>query len=254
MPLPLEFYDKLAGVYEHRDHLDVARAFFARLSGELDALEEGAPVLDLACGSGVLSELVLARGLRVLGVDLSKPMLARARKRCARFGRRARFLRGDLRRFRAPRPAACAAASGDIVNHLPRRSLRPVFRNVGRNLRAGGFLAFEAHRRFCYEEYWSERTYHMETEGGDLVMECDWDGERELATARMIGYLRERGGSYRKVEATLREHYHPERELRAALREAGFKGIRHEPWSPWSDQHLEPDIDRTWWIARRPGT
>ena len=48
-------------------------------------------VLDAGCGPGLVAEVLLRAGHRVSGVDLSAEMVARARKRCARFGDRARF-------------------------------------------------------------------------------------------------------------------------------------------------------------------
>jgi 2-polyprenyl-3-methyl-5-hydroxy-6-metoxy-1,4-benzoquinol methylase len=48
-------------------------------------------LLDAGCGPGLVSQAFLEAGHRVLGVDLSDEMVARARVRCARFGDRARF-------------------------------------------------------------------------------------------------------------------------------------------------------------------
>src|SRR5262245_43874167 len=48
-------------------------------------------IFDAGCGPGLLSEALLAAGHRVFGVDLSAEMIARARKRCERFGQAADF-------------------------------------------------------------------------------------------------------------------------------------------------------------------
>jgi 2-polyprenyl-3-methyl-5-hydroxy-6-metoxy-1,4-benzoquinol methylase len=54
-------------------------------------LPPGGTVLDAGCGPGLVSETLLRVGCRVVGVDLSSEMIARARKRCAGFGARASF-------------------------------------------------------------------------------------------------------------------------------------------------------------------
>src|SRR5262249_27154386 len=48
-------------------------------------LPPGAFVLDAGCGPGIVSEALLRAKHRVLGVDLSKEMIERAQKRCAKF-------------------------------------------------------------------------------------------------------------------------------------------------------------------------
>jgi SAM-dependent methyltransferase len=53
-------------------------------------------VLDAGCGPGLVSEALLAARLRVVGVDLSAEMIARARRRCAAFADRARFVQGSV--------------------------------------------------------------------------------------------------------------------------------------------------------------
>jgi SAM-dependent methyltransferase len=55
-------------------------------------LPRGGLVLDAGCGPGLVTAALLASGLKVLGVDLSRVMIERARARCASFGERASFL------------------------------------------------------------------------------------------------------------------------------------------------------------------
>jgi SAM-dependent methyltransferase len=66
-------------------------------------LEPGDEVLDLACGDGGLGELLLARGLRYRGVDVTPEMVEEARRRLA--GCAAVEL-GDLNEFVPPAPVA----------------------------------------------------------------------------------------------------------------------------------------------------
>jgi SAM-dependent methyltransferase len=59
-------------------------------------LPAGGRVLDAGCGPGLVGEALLQAGHRVVGVDLSEEMIARARQRCAAFGSRASFERKSL--------------------------------------------------------------------------------------------------------------------------------------------------------------
>ncbi len=56
----------------------------------------GALVLDAGCGPGLISRALLDAGLRVVGVDLSRQMIERARNRCAADPERARFIQASV--------------------------------------------------------------------------------------------------------------------------------------------------------------
>lgn len=243
-------YEQIAAVYDQPDHIEITRAFLARAKGEIAARPRGSWVLDLACGTGVMAELLSKRGIKVVGVDRSKPMLAIARRRCA--GRASRFVEGDLTSFSVREPCAVATSCGDVMNHLPSAAvLRRVFERVHDQLEPGGVLMFDTIRRYCYEQYWTAQTYHLEGPAGDLTMECDFDAKRGIATANMICYAKNRNGSYTKSETPLVEYLHTTDTLRKALRDAGFRDVDPELWSPWPDQHLEPEMDRYFWTARK---
>jgi SAM-dependent methyltransferase len=84
-----EAFDGQAARFE-RAPVQSDPAALARLAA-FAGLPEGSRVLDAGCGPGLVSEAFLKAGCSVVGVDLSAEMVARARKRCAPFGGRARF-------------------------------------------------------------------------------------------------------------------------------------------------------------------
>ena len=99
-------------------------------------LPAGSQVLDAGCGPGLVAEAFLRAGHRVLGVDLSDEMVARARARCAGFGQRARFQRQSLH---DPVPGPFdASVSRLVIHHL----LEPAafLRRQVELLRPGGVL------------------------------------------------------------------------------------------------------------------
>lgn len=244
-------YEQIAAVYDQADHMEITRAFLARALPEIEARPDGTWVLDLACGTGVMAELLSKRGAAVLGVDRSPKMLAIARRRCEKRPL-VRFVKGDLTSFRASRPCSVATSCGDVMNHLPSEAvLRRVFQRIHGQLQPGGVLLFETTRRYCYEQYWTGQTYHLEGPAGDLTMECDWDPKRRIATANMICYAKNPNGSYSKSETSLLEYLHTTPSLRRTLRAAGFRDVEAELWSPWPDQQLEPEMDRYFWTARK---
>ncbi len=242
-------YDVLADAYDQGPHEEVALAFARAVRRTLAPYARSGSVLDLGCGTGLSAEHLARFGWSVIGVDGSTRALAAARRRCRRLGRRVRFVHAELTAL--PRFEGCTAAiaCGDVVNHFTsRRALGAMFRAVARVLAPPAVFVFDALNRYCFERYWDGEPYYFEGRHGDLVMECDWNPRRSLGICRMVAYHR-RGRRFAKAETLLRERLWESRDLRLRLRAAGFDPVRHRPWSPWVDQHLEPSHDRTLWTA-----
>jgi len=88
------FGEEYLRVYPHRDDADAAR--LTALIAELVPLR-GRLLLDLGCGPGRHAALFRERGAGVVGLDLSLPMLSRARRRGGTVP--LSLVRGDMRRL-----------------------------------------------------------------------------------------------------------------------------------------------------------
>jgi SAM-dependent methyltransferase len=245
-------YDHFAAVYDQREHRIVAAAFHKRLRRLLKRVPPGAWVLDLGCGTGLLTKLLASDGFRVVGIDQSEEMLDIAAQRCRQFGSRVVLVHGDIRQAaKVARPgAALAVACGDVVNHLSSTSaLGALFEAARVSLMPAGVLAFDALNAWCFRTYWHRRTYLYEGDAGDLLMQCAWNPRRRMGIARIVSYARRGANTCRKSETTLREYFYDNDEIRRTLRASGFTASAGRTWSPWPDQHLEARNDRTFWEA-----
>jgi ubiquinone/menaquinone biosynthesis C-methylase UbiE len=90
--------------------------------------------LDAACGTGRYAGLLAGRGHRVIGVDSSPDMLARAHVRVPQ----AEFLLGDLHRLPVADAEVDLVVCGLALTHIP--TLEPVLAEFARVLRPGGHL------------------------------------------------------------------------------------------------------------------
>lgn len=129
-------------LYAHRDGREAARCL--RLLPQLAPLgaAQGAPVLDLGCGDGRHLAPLAATGLRVVGLDLSAPLLAAARGRAPGVP----LVRGDMRRlpFAAGSLASVLSLFTAFGYFGADAGDRDVAVGIGRALRPGGhwFLDF----------------------------------------------------------------------------------------------------------------
>jgi SAM-dependent methyltransferase len=139
-------WDDYAPFYDWENARTLQRrdvAFWQRLAAGQEGL-----VLELGCGTGRIAVPVARAGARIVGIDRSAEMLARARKRIARarLGDRLTLVRGDIRDlpFRSRvRFAAVPAAYGILQSLTRERDLMRTFASVARVLRRGGLFAID---------------------------------------------------------------------------------------------------------------
>lgn len=138
-------WDEYAEFYDWENAQTMARrdvAFWRQL-----ALAADGRVLELGCGTGRVTIPLARAGAPIVGVDLSAPMLARARKRTARLRvkHRPRLVRGDIRALPFPdaRFGLVAAPYGILQSLLNERDLTATLKSVARVLAPGGRVATE---------------------------------------------------------------------------------------------------------------
>ncbi len=127
----------------HYDRYDAVNDGFNEALLDAATISEHARVLDLGCGNGQLTRAAARRARfgQVTGIDLSDPMLARARERAkAETVPNVSFERGDVQVYPFRDGSFDVALSRFGVMFFA----DPVaaFANVGRALRPGGRLAF----------------------------------------------------------------------------------------------------------------
>ena len=157
------------------------RHFEARRLLAMGGPARGARALEIGCGRGVGTELVLDvfGAERVDAFDLDPDMVARARRRLARRAGRVRAWVGDATSIDAPDGTYDAAFDFGIVHHVPR--WRDALREVHRVLRPGGrFYAEEMLAAFIHHPLWARLLDHP--------MEDRFDARTFRAALEEIGF------------------------------------------------------------------
>jgi 2-polyprenyl-6-hydroxyphenyl methylase / 3-demethylubiquinone-9 3-methyltransferase len=135
----LDLYERRAGDWwDERSHafrsLHGINRFRAQLVGEwLGEHLNGARVVDLGCGGGLLAQSLLAGGASVVGIDLSHASVRAAREH---LGGNSLFAQGDA--CKAPLSSGCAdiVLLADVLEHLPAPDA--ALHETARLLRPGG--------------------------------------------------------------------------------------------------------------------
>lgn len=206
-------------------------------------------VADLGCGTGAIARRLNATGLAVLGLDLSRAMVAEARRR----GGRIPYGVADVRSLPL-RDRSCAAALClfDTVNYLlTLETLESACREAARILEPGAPFAFDINTPHAFAEYWC---------GEEQLIVCDpdlvaiWDGsmeEEQIARLDLTLFQPAEGDLYSREVEVHRERAHTLPEVRAALAQAGFGDVQvYEHLSFAAPTEVS---ERLLVIARAPG-
>lgn len=96
--------------------------------------------MDLACGTGVLCEILHGSGIEAAGMDLSEGMIAIARESNPSI----RYDVADMTTYDPGRQFDLVTCTGDAVNHiLDISDVEKIFRNVYGYLSPGGYFIFD---------------------------------------------------------------------------------------------------------------
>lgn len=89
-------------------------------------------VLDVPCGTGRITEMLLDQGLSVTGGDISPAMMEVAGEKCARFGDRIQFRQLDLERLDVPDNSYDLVSCIRLFHHLDTAAREKILRELAR--------------------------------------------------------------------------------------------------------------------------
>jgi len=240
-----EGWDDYARFYDWENAQTVQRrdvGFWERLA----AAAEG-DVLELGCGTGRVTIPVAKTGARLVGIDRSAPMLARASRRLRRAALTgtASLVRGDIRAlpFRRARFALVMAPYGILQSLVRDRDLAAALRSAHRVLRAGGRFGIDLVPDLpVWSEYEKKKTLSGTMGGAHVsLIESVRQDRRRRVTVFDQRYTATRGRQRRVYDFSLTFRTLSIRTMSARLERAGFAvdavlgDYRGGPWDPRAD-------------------
>jgi SAM-dependent methyltransferase len=136
------------------DYLSLLPEYTARdVRREVDFIEKtldvpkGSLLLDLACGQGTQAVGLAGRGYRIVGVDLSLPMLARAGELAQQEGQKINFIHGDMCDLGFDKTFEAVYCVGTSFGYFDDATNAKVLDGIYRALKPGGRLLLELTNR-----------------------------------------------------------------------------------------------------------
>jgi SAM-dependent methyltransferase len=133
----IDYDSRLVELYDADNPDGPDHDFYRALADDVGARS----ILDLGCGTGILTVTLAKPGRRVVGVDPSRNMLAYARARPRASA--VHWVHGDSRDI-PPERFDYAVMTGNVAQHIPEADWPRTLADVRRALTDGGLLAFES--------------------------------------------------------------------------------------------------------------
>ena len=191
-----------------------------------------ANAMDLACGTGVLCEIMSGSGIRAAGMDLSEGMIAIARQRDPSIP----YFVDNMVTFCPEEHYDLVTCTGDAVNHLPRlEDVEGMFRSVYTYLNNGGWFVFDLLRE---SEVSDSEPFEMDFDQETRV----WFQMTRPTEATVNLCIRVYKNGEPEFEENIRETLRDPGEICAMLERCGFRQVQCR------DRLLESSRSGTTWF------
>jgi SAM-dependent methyltransferase len=253
-------YDRFAEIYAV--WTDTAASTRANLAFYLDAYARAdGPVVELGVGDGRIAVPAAQAGQPIIGVDLSKTMLALCRRRAdeAGVGERLTLLQADFSGFQLDAPAALVALPYHSIGHLltlddKRRAMAHVFSQ----LRPGGRFIFDDFLMtpdlLAHMQQVQLRAEYRSAAGADMLLWVTSLIDRPAQSMRVVTWEDELDSDGRLVDRRYRRlslSWLTPSQARDLLADVGF--LVEACYGDFDGTPFSPDTAREHvWVARRP--
>ena len=181
-------------------------------------------VVDLACGTGSVTEILARKGYQVTGVDMSEEMLTEAMAKVMDMENPPRFVCQKLQELRLPRAVDMAVCALDSLDYITDPAdCAEAIRRTYKALNPGGIFIFDVNT--------PEKLRAMDGQvflDEDDDVYCVWRGEFD-AQANICSYgmdlFQRRGEVWHRSFEEHREYAYSAEQLVGYLKDAGFSGI-----------------------------
>ena len=210
-------------------------------------------VLDVGCGTGLMTAELVELGYDVTGVDGSTSMLAQARRRLGPDVTLARVTLPDLP---IDGPFDGAVSTFDVLNYLSPSQLRETAGAVAAVLRPGGWFVFDLHTDAMMEFALANPIVSGDSHGRHFRIDNDVDlAGREVTTRIEVSgsddtSIDDDGGRLDGFREVHRQYFFTDHQIRVALGEAGLSIMSVS--DEYTSQPLENGSLRATWVSRLP--
>lgn len=212
-------YDVFTGEVNYEDRAEYILSLLKD-----NGIAEGS-ILDVACGTGSLSEQFLKKGFEVVANDISCEMLNIAREKLSVYGDKVLLLCQDMCELDLFGTVDAAVCSLDSINHLIyEEDVDAAFYSIGMFIRPGGLFVFDVNSVYKHKHVLSDKTFVYEDCEDTFLCwqnsECD---EENVVEMYIDIFSKNENGTYSRQTDFIAERAYSVDFLKKALENNGFE-------------------------------
>lgn len=207
--------------------------------------------LDLACGTGNVTELLAGEGYRMTGVDIARDMIAEAHRKAVAKGLSIAYFVQDAAELDLPgRRFDLCVSLFDSLNYItdPAR-LAQAIQRVADHLTRNGLFIFDLNTEFALRNKFFDQNNLASRDALRYHWVSDYFPETRLCRVRMRFWFREENGVERTFEEIHWQYAYRREEIETMLTEAGFDEIT--VYQAYTQRPPTRASDRLFYIARK---
>jgi ubiquinone/menaquinone biosynthesis C-methylase UbiE len=233
------YYDQLMAGVPYALWVDYLEGILRRLGCRPNT------VLDVACGTGNVSELLDRRGYRVVGVDISEEMIRIARSKLTGV----EYHSCDVAELDLGRRFDLAISLFDSLNYIiDTDQLRRGMKRVAEHLVTGGLFIFDVNTVYALSHHFFDQANLALDRQPRYIWRSEYDHSTRICRVDMTFEVTENGETRQFKEVHI-QRGHTMEELTQWLIEAGFEVV--ETYHAYRFRKPSRRSDRVFFVARK---
>ncbi|HHY83147.1 MAG TPA: class I SAM-dependent methyltransferase [Clostridiales bacterium] len=197
-------------------------------------------IVDLACGTGGITNLLAAKGYQMTGIDISEDMLFVAREKARKLGLKIAYVCQDMVHLTLHRPVDAILCMCDGFNYiLEKEKLKTAMGRIYSYLIPGGILVFDISSYYKLSSILGNNTMAENNEDISLIWLNHFSKDTSILEMNLTFFVKQ-GRLYKRMDETHLQRAYREEEIKEILEECGFTGI-----SAFSPNDLSPPGKRS---------
>ncbi len=231
-----EYYDILTENVDYKSRMDEINSLFQKYSDNTDEKI----LLDLACGTGSMSEEAEKLGYDVIGVDCSEEMLFEAVNKKYEKDLDIQYVKQDMRKLDLYGGVDITICILDSLNHLSGfEDVKKVFERVFMFTNEGGLFIFDMNTPYKHRNVLADNAFIFETEDVFVAWENEFS-EKDCKVDITLNFFEKTHNNYKRYTENFSELAYEKEAIIKACEEVGFKLMETIPkYEQESDEQPE---------------